>query len=86
MKGEQLVNFVAHSSHLAQPTQPGETSSSSGQSSPRRLNPIFGEWLMGWPLQWTKAEPSASSASATELYRSALQQRLSSLFGEQQEK
>lgn len=82
MKGEQLVNFVAHSSHLAQPTQHGETSSSSGPNSPRRLSPVFGEWLMGWPLQWTKAEPSASNASATESYRCALQQQLSYLFSE----
>lgn len=80
---DQLSNFVAHSSHLAQPTPDGATSSSSGPSSPRRLSPIFGEWLMGWPLQWTKAEPSASNASATESYRCALQQQLSSLFDEQ---
>lgn len=86
MKGEQLVNFVAHSSHLAQPTPDGETSSISGQNSHRRLSPIFGSWLMGWPLTWVIAEPSASSASATESHRSRQQQALLYLFGEQEEK
>jgi hypothetical protein len=33
------------SSHLAQPTHAGETSSPSR----RRLNPQFVTWLMGWP-------------------------------------
>lgn len=80
---DQLSNFVAHSSHLAQPIPNGQESSGSGLSAPRRLNPIFGEWLMGWPTQWTKAEPSASSALATELWRSQLQQQLSCLLGEQ---
>jgi hypothetical protein len=83
---DQLPNFIMMNfSHPAPPTPAGQESSSTSPISPRRLSPIFGEWLMGWPSQWTKAEPSASSASATELYRSALQQRLSSLFGEQQE-
>lgn len=83
---DQLPNFIMMNfSHPDQQTPDGQQSSSTSPTSPRHLNPIFGELLMGWPLQWTKAEPSASSASATELYRSALQQRLSSLFGEQQE-
>lgn len=76
----QLTNFVAHSSLPALQTQPGPESSSNGPSTPRRLNPIFVEWLMGWPSQWTKAEPSASSAAATALWRSRLQQHLSSLL------
>lgn len=81
---DQLSNFVAHSSHLAQPTHDGSTFLAPGQSTPRRLNPIFGEWLMGWPSQWTKAEPSASSASATALWRFRLQQHLSCLLAEQE--
>jgi hypothetical protein len=80
---DQLSNFVAHSSLPALQTQDGETSSDSGPNSPRRLNPLFGEHLMGWPSQWTKAEPSASSASATESFRCRLQQHLSCLLGEQ---
>lgn len=51
-------------------------------STRKRLNPVFVEWLMGWPLFWTNTEPSASSAEATALWRSALQQRLSRLCGE----
>ena len=38
----------------------GETSSNSG----RKLNPLFVEWLMGWPTGWT-----AFGCSATELSR-----------------
>ena len=77
---DQLSNFVAHSSPQAQPMPDGPTSSASGPTSPRRLNPIFTEWLMGWPSQWTKAEPHASSAAGTALWRCALRQQLSCLF------
>jgi len=83
---DQLSNFVAHSSHLAQPMPDGQTSCASGPASPppstKRLNPAFGEWLMGWPVGWTIAEPSASSASETASWRFALQQQLSCLFNE----
>ena len=85
-RGHSLTSFVAHSSHLAQPTPDGPPSCESGPASPqpstKRLNPAFGEWLMGWPVGWTIAEPSASSASETALWRSALQQQLSCLFNE----
>jgi hypothetical protein len=51
---DQLSNFVAHSSHLAQPMPDGPPSCGSGPDSPqpstKRLNPAFGEWLMGWPI------------------------------------
>ena len=83
---DQLSNFVAHSSHLAQPTPDGPPSCESGPDSPppstKRLNPAFGEWLMGWPVGWTIADPSASSASETAFWRSALQQRLCNLLDE----
>ena len=83
---DQLSNFVAHSSHLAQLTPDGPPSCESGPASPqpstKRLNPAFGEWLMGWPVGWTIAEPSASSASETASWRFALQQQLSCLFNE----
>jgi hypothetical protein len=79
---DQLSNFVAHSSHPALQTQPGQESSPPSPTSPRRLNPIFGSWLMGWPLTWVIAEPSSSSASATESFRRALDWQLSSLLGE----
>ena len=37
------------------PNEHGAPCSRSGQTSPRRLNPLFVEWLMGWPLGWTQA-------------------------------
>lgn len=79
------ADFAVHvfSSHLAPPTSDGLESLQSTPSTPLRLNPVFAEWLMGWPSQWTKAEPSASSASATALWRSRLQSQLSCLLGEQ---
>lgn len=83
---DQLSNFVAHSSHLAQPTPDGPPSCASGPDSPqpstKRLNPAFGEWLMGWPIGHTIAEPSASSASETASWRFALQQQLCNLLDE----
>jgi len=83
---DQLSNFVAHSSHLAQPMPDGPPSCESGPDSPqpstKRLNPAFGEWLMGWPVGWTIAEPSASSASEMASWRSALQQQLCNLLDE----
>lgn len=27
------------------------------ENSPQRLNPLFVEWLMGWPIGWTGSEP-----------------------------
>ena len=78
---DQLANFVAYSPQ-ARTIRDGQKSSDTAPISPRRLNPIFASWLMGWPLTWTIADPHASSASATALWRSALRSRLSSCFGE----
>lgn len=72
---DQLANFVAFSP-LAQPTRDGQEFSPTDQNSRRHLNPLFGAWLMGWPSTWTIAEPHASSALETELWRSRLQQHL----------
>lgn len=80
---DQLANFVAYSP-LAQATRDGDQSSNDSPKSPRRLNPIFGAWLMGWPSTWVIAEPHASSALETALWRSALRSQLSSLCGEQE--
>lgn len=51
----------------------GARSSSAGPTSPRRLNPMFVEWLMGWPEGWTllalppstESEPTLSGCSET---------------------
>lgn len=99
MKGEQLNNFVEHHFlHPVPPTHAGPEllpstpgslppSASKKSTTPRlltrRLNPYFGENLMGWRQGWTSTTDShASSASETELWRSRLQQRLSCLLGE----
>lgn len=84
---DQLANFVAHSSHQAQPTQDGLTSLPDGpgslQPSTKRLNPYFTEWLMGWPEGWTSATAlPASSAAEMALFHCRLRQQLSSLFAE----
>lgn len=59
---DQLPNFVVHGDHSAFPDQqmppPGESCSTDGPSSSqpsvkRRLNPIFVEALMRWPIGWT---------------------------------
>ena len=76
---DQLANFVAYSP-LAQPTRGGQESSLNTLNSRRHLNPLFAAWLMGWPSTWVIAEPHASSASATESWRCALQQQLLYLF------
>ena len=54
---DQLPNYACHASHQAQ------TTSSDGNESPTRLNPLFVEWLMGMPIGWTGFEPLG-----TELY------------------
>ena len=57
-KGEQLANFVYHSSLPAPETPPhGETSSTDGPGLRRRLNPAFVGWLMGLPWWWTNPAP-----------------------------
>lgn len=47
---DQLPNYISHSFRLDP-----ETPTDGGQcSQPRpKLNPLFVEWLMGWPLHWT---------------------------------
>lgn len=48
-----------------------------------RLNPAFACWLMGWPIWWTNPGITSSVKSEMALYRSRLQQRLSSFFSAQ---
>lgn len=48
-----------------------------------RLNPAFACWLMGWPIWWTNPGITSSVKSEMALYRSRLQQRLSSFFNAQ---
>lgn len=82
--GEQLPNYVEHHFSLLrdQPTPDGEPSSTTSRPSRRRLNPAFGCWLMGWPWWWTNPGLTSCVRSETELWRCALQQRLSCFFAE----
>lgn len=41
----------------------GAPCSSDGPTSPRRLNPMFVEWLMGWPEGWTRLALETSTSS-----------------------
>lgn len=81
-KGEQLPNFVRFLC-LPQdrPTSDGQESSESTPTPRRRLNPVFVCWLMGWPLWWTRAEPTSFGAAETASWRSRLQLHLYFLLG-----
>ena len=80
---DQLPNFVAHFFLPQDQTmKDGQESLQKTELSPRRLNPIFGELLMGWRLQWTSPELHACGASETELFRSKLRSQLSNFFGD----
>ena len=62
-------------SHPGQMTPPpGQPSSPTTPSAPRRLSPIFVEWLMGWPINWTSARTD-SGVQATEWCRWRRQSR-----------
>ncbi len=72
---DQLPNFVKfHFSHPAPATlTDGGTSSPETPSSPRRLNPRFVEWLMGWPVGWTDC---ASPVTGLSLWKSRMRSSL----------
>lgn len=53
--GEMLLKGQAVAFSLQDPTTetPGLPSSTQPRTSRPQLNPIFVEWLMGWPIGWT---------------------------------
>lgn len=53
----------------------GPQSSENAQTSRRRLNPQFVEWLMGWPMGWTSLAASNCKSSETEWSRWWLRMR-----------
>lgn len=56
--GPSLPAMIEHSFRPAPQTETfGKKSSLSAQTSPRRLNPKFVEWLQGLPEGWTSREP-----------------------------
>lgn len=81
-KGEQLPNFVEHHfSHQVLSTLDGRPLSPTGRTLPRRLNPAFACWLMGWPIWWTNPALTSCVRSEMASYRCRLQWHLSSLCG-----
>ena len=78
-KGEQLPNFVDHHFlRLVLSTLDGRPLSPTDRTLPRRLNPAFACWLMGWPIWWTN--PALTSCVKLEMasYRYRLLWHLSS--------
>jgi hypothetical protein len=69
MHMDQLPNFVEHA---FQPSLPGQATQDGPPSSQERrsLNPLFVEWLMGWPTGLSGFE-----RAETELSRWLLQMR-----------
>jgi hypothetical protein len=82
-RGQSLSFVVTHSLPQDQPSPDGQESSRSGLGSRRRLNPVFGCWLMNWPCWWTNPAITSSVKSETELYRCRQRAHLSFLLGEQ---
>ncbi|KAF1021856.1 MAG: hypothetical protein GAK30_01545 [Paracidovorax wautersii] len=79
--GEQLPNYVEHHfSHPVRSTLDGRPLSPTGRTLPRRLNPAFACWLMGWPIWWTNPALTSSARSEMASYHSRLQQHLSNFF------
>lgn len=77
-----LIGAAYQFSRPGQILPSGNGSSKHRLGSRPRLNPIFTEWLMGWPSQWTKAEHNASSAAETESFQLRQQSLLASLLPE----
>lgn len=76
---DQLPNFVSHCLPPDHPTRSGPTSSDERRS----LNPLFVEWLMGWPIGWTALEPVAMAWSH---YRQLTHGELSKLASKNSER
>jgi hypothetical protein len=81
---DQLPNFIAHSDSSPQrliDSPNGQTSSSDSPALPRRLNPAFVSWLMGFPWWWTNPAPLSFAHSATQLYLCRLRSLCASFCG-----
>lgn len=68
-------------SHRDQAPPSGPGSLPSTRSSPLRLNPVFGCWLMGWPTWWTNTEPTACARSEMASYLSRLRSQCAAFSG-----
>lgn len=74
---------LTNSLRPAQVTTDGGASSHVVPTSRPRLNPAFACWLMGWPIWWTNPGITSCVKSEMALWRSKLQQRLSSFLNAQ---
>lgn len=55
-------------SRISLPAQQSETHGEKSSPDRRSLNPLFVEWLMGWPPHWTLVAWTDFACSETELY------------------
>ena len=83
MTGQSLTQTVNSYSRLVLNQATGEQLSPTHRILPRRLNPMFVCWLMGWPIWWTHPDQIKYVPVEMELYRCKLQAHLSHLFKEQ---
>ena len=86
--GELLLKGQAETVSLRSslPDHPISTAGEESSKIRRTLNPLFVEWLMGWPPGWTSqaltppaSNACACSATALSLYRQRMQSALSGL-------
>lgn len=84
---DQLANQVAHgfpNSLPAPEIEPlGSESSQSGQTSRRRLNPRFVEWLQNFPIGWTEIELTDFGRSETQSCQPSQNTRCAACGGRQ---
>lgn len=71
---------VGRDSHSFPPVPAISSCGSECSPKHRRLNPLFVEWLMGWPIGWTSVQTdSGSQATGLSLWRSRMRFALSRL-------
>ena len=64
-RGPKSLLAQANSLPARMTTQCGGKCLPSAPNSRRQLNPLFVEWLMGWPENWTSLAPTAYTFSET---------------------
>ena len=68
-RNSKQQNLIAQSYHFSHQGPPQK----SGEPSTKTLNPLFVEWLMGWPIGWTDyARPVTGLSHYRRLMRMSL--------------
>lgn len=75
-KGARILSHDVGSFMHRDKMQTGSTSHADSPTSPRRLNPAFVSWLMGWPWWWIRTEPLPFASLEAELFRCKLRSEL----------